>query len=275
MHPNRIIISILSIALVAAIVYISVITLDRNTLNTKIESVESKQAVAQAQLDVFRNKLASAQSELKSTQVALASTQSDLDSTKQTLTAKQIELTATKQALGSIDTDIASMKSELDSIKKTLASTQAALEDSEGTIELYKHTLGINVYSGVQPPYDKGRLGQVDLVNRSTATNPTWSELMAFLRADPTDDEYYEENQFICGDFAEMLHNNAEAAKIKSAFVAVFFKDKEIGHALNAFKTRDKGLVYVDCTGQTSAQATQDLNASVIYPRGLTEYDCQ
>jgi hypothetical protein len=50
-------------------------------------------------------------------------------------------------------------------------------------------------------------------------------------------------------DFAEMLHNNAEQAGIRAAFVGINFAGKKIGHAINAFQTTDMGLVHVDCTG--------------------------
>ncbi len=212
---------ILGLALVATIVYSIVITGDRNALNTELTSVQSA--------------LASTQADLSSTKQILISTQSELGSTKQTLASTQADLSSTKQTLASTQT-------ELGSTKQTLASTQAELS-------LYKETLGINVFSGEQPPYKKGGLGEMNLISNPIATNPTWRELKAFLLADPTDDKHYWENIFDCGNFAEMLHNNAEAVGIKSAFVAVFFRDAKIGHALNAFKTADKGLVYVDCTG--------------------------
>ena len=51
--------------------------------------------------------------------------------------------------------------------------------------------------------------------------------------------------------------NNAEAAGIKAAFVVVFFSDEEEGHALNAFNTTDRGFAYVDCTGPTLTQQSQ------------------
>ncbi|MFC1974378.1 hypothetical protein ACFLU2_03395, partial [Chloroflexota bacterium] len=90
----------------------------------------------------------------------------------------------------------------------------------------------------------------VSLTDNQEAKNPTFSQLIAFLYNDPTDDEYYSILSFNCTGFAEMLHNNAEAAGIKAAFVAVYFEGEDTGHALNAFVTSDKGLVYVDCTGE-------------------------
>jgi len=113
--------------------------------------------------------------------------------------------------------------------------------------------LGVEVLPYMQDKISKGGIvfprEYVSLTDNPYATNPTWSRLMSFLYSDPTDDEYYNLLTFNCTNFAERLHNNAEAAGIKAAFVTLYFKDQDTGHALNAFTTRDKGLVYVDCTG--------------------------
>jgi len=143
-------------------------------------------------------------------------------------------------------------------------------------------------------PYSKASGSQVCLVNYKNATDPTWSELIAFLESDDTDEHPYSEDSFVCADFAEMLHNNAEASGIKAAWVAVDFKfvlpsvttlpipaptfpsitmapDKKLGygisipgegHALNAFNTTDKGLIYVDCTRDFSSPIIAELTDS-------------
>jgi hypothetical protein len=74
---------------------------------------------------------------------------------------------------------------------------------------------------------------------------------------DETDEIIYEDDVFVCGDFAEMLHNNAEEEGIRTAFVVIHFVGEEIGHTCNAFNTTDRGLVFIDCTGSE----TGDLNA--------------
>jgi len=91
----------------------------------------------------------------------------------------------------------------------------------------------------------------IELVNNPDATNPTYADLIAFIMYDTTDtNSYIEEGPgaYVCADFAEDVHNNAEAAGIRAAWVAVEFEGDEEGHALNAFETTDKGLVYIDCT---------------------------
>ena len=61
----------------------------------------------------------------------------------------------------------------------------------------------------------------------------------------------------MCADFAERLHNDAEMAGIRCAFVTV--DTSEGFHALNAFQTTDQGLIYVDDTGLMAG--TYSLNA--------------
>jgi len=87
-----------------------------------------------------------------------------------------------------------------------------------------------------------------EIHNNSDAVDPTWEQLKMFLYSDKTDELRYS-GSFVCGDFAVTLHDNAEAAGIKAAIVAVDFGDSSAGHALNAFNTTDKGLLYIDDVG--------------------------
>ncbi len=90
------------------------------------------------------------------------------------------------------------------------------------------------------------------ITNNATAADPTFAALVAFIRADATDARKYIEGAFVCADFAEALHNNAEAAGIRAAWVSLDFEGTAKGHALNAFETSDRGLVFIDCTNSSS-----------------------
>ena len=81
------------------------------------------------------------------------------------------------------------------------------------------------------------------LHNNPNAKDPSWEELLKFLRNDKTDQQPYIIGSFVCADFAETLHNNAEKAGIRAAYVSVK------NHALNAFNTTDRGMIYVDGGG--------------------------
>ena len=99
---------------------------------------------------------------------------------------------------------------------------------------------------------------RIALINNNQADEPTYSELVAFIQADPTDQARYTDS-YQCGDFAETFHNNAEKSGIKAAWVAL----DGINHACNAVQTSDKGLVFVDCTGTPSGGECYDTTVSV------------
>lgn len=89
---------------------------------------------------------------------------------------------------------------------------------------------------------------RIILYNNMSAKDPSYEELKTFLKADLTDSTPYDNDSFVCSDYAEAVHNNAEKYGIRSAYVAVYFYERVEGHACNVFNTTDKGLVFVDCT---------------------------
>ena len=131
--------------------------------------------------------------------------------------------------------------------------------------------LGDNVelFYGVQPPYVEGPTGvNIQLVDNDTAKDVTWDYLMQFILEDLTDESPYVQDLQMCGSFAETLHNNAEAAGIRASWVSIDILGEEIGHALNAFVTTDRGLVFVDCTGEDSSSVV-----AVGVEAGACDYD--
>ena len=93
----------------------------------------------------------------------------------------------------------------------------------------------------------------IQLINNDDAVNPTYDELVIFITTDDTNTLPYIKDgpeAFVCSDFAERLHNNAEVAGIKAGWVSIDYADGSIGHAVNVFETSDMGLVFIDCTGE-------------------------
>jgi len=99
-------------------------------------------------------------------------------------------------------------------------------------------------------PYAKANGEPITLINYRDSTKPTFRELRRFLEKDKTNEQLYSEFSFICGDYAEQVHNNAEAQGIKAGVAIIKFKNTLTPHAINVFDTKDAGTVYVDCTGE-------------------------
>jgi hypothetical protein len=92
-----------------------------------------------------------------------------------------------------------------------------------------------------------GRL--INLETNPNATNPTWQELLNFLKQCKVDQTPYDPQNFASGEYAEKLYNYSESAGIRAAFVVTYLYNNSTPHALNAYQTTDKGLVFVDASG--------------------------
>ena len=115
----------------------------------------------------------------------------------------------------------------------------------------------------------------VKLLNSTTAHDPeSLEQIYNFLRRDRTDELPYEPGRFVCADFAERLHNQAEAAGLRCAYVTLDFASGEM-HASNAFRLRNGTMVFVDCTnsrgnGKTRGPASHDTLVQVEVGRPYT-----
>jgi hypothetical protein len=88
-------------------------------------------------------------------------------------------------------------------------------------------------------------IGNIQKIDNSQAVDVSYAELMEFLdncHAIQIDEP------LSCADYAGDLHNEAEARGIRAAIVLVHEKGLPLFyfHAINAFNTTDKGMVYVD-----------------------------
>ena len=187
----------------------------------------------------------------------------NLAQTRSELSVLRIEKEALEINLATAEDTLAETEEDLASAQQELSSCELSLDSLESELELYKDTWGSVVSSGVQPPYR-----DADVVNRETASNPTWSKLLDFLLMDETDEHAYVPGVYMCGDFARDVHNNAERAGIRAAYVVVELAGDD--HALNAFKTTDRGLVFIDCTGLLASQSGPS-NCDKIVDVGLGE----
>lgn len=88
----------------------------------------------------------------------------------------------------------------------------------------------------------------VVICNNINAHNPTWNELIAFLKADRTNDQLCVPGSFSCAEYSVMLHDNAEAKDIRAALVLMEINRDggTLYHSLNAFDVVNDGLVFID-----------------------------
>lgn len=96
---------------------------------------------------------------------------------------------------------------------------------------------------GYQSGYDVGL--KESLAGSSIRRNPTYQEMKEFLVQDGTDSKTYIKGQYVCSDFATDVNNNAEAKGIRCAVVELRYPN-DFAHAIVAFETTDKGLIFIE-----------------------------
>ncbi len=231
---------------------------------------------AQDTLDDTRATLAQVQVEQQDTAASLEETRNELtattatlEQTLQTLAEQQREAEKYSQLYEDAADELDDTQEQLDSVEDRLAESekenqelQVLYQEIQEKLDLYEDTLGTQVFSGVTPPYNTGYLADLSLADNASAHNPTYKELLDFLYEDATDQNLYVDDVYMCGSFARDLHNNAEAHGIRAAFVAIHFYN-ELPHAINAFKTTDRGLVFIDVTGTREPSPVSRLDTKV------------
>jgi len=81
----------------------------------------------------------------------------------------------------------------------------------------------------------------------TTLHDPSFMEMLEFLRLDKTDQKFYSYPSYVCHDFASDVKRNAFNAGLKCFYVTLDFPPSaDGGHAIVAFNTTDRGMQYVE-----------------------------
>ena len=180
----------------------------------------------------------------------------DLGLTRGALSTTQAQLGAAQNELGTAKGELDATKAGLEATTARLATTEAKLKTTEGTLHSTETELAsaLDTASTVRSELDEKEAELADLQTSYdglmaghgyTIKDPTYKEMMSFISDDDTDKAEYIVDEYECTDFATRLCNNAEEKGIRCAYVSIKFPGGK-GHAIVAFNTIDKGLVYIE-----------------------------
>jgi hypothetical protein len=223
------------------------------TLN-RINSIQSDLQTAKNTLDEQNRTLNDNQITISDLRLQIEEKDSHTDNLTESVKTSKSLLEKTTSELDNMTSELDLTKNQLRSCKQELYDTKLQLDGANIKIKLMQDTFGDAIYGklpmvAITDGTINDSLRFFKMMRNFEAVNPTWEQLMSFLQKDKTDQKPYVEGLYTCGNFAEDVFNAAETQGIRAAIVCIRFKDSGIGHALNAFKTTDKGLVFIDCTG--------------------------
>jgi cell division protein FtsB len=268
----------LSIVLVAVVAFVVYYYIQTSTTiandNQLISSLQTQTASQQNEIAAYKTQVATLTDEntsYSSQVVALqrdngslntqvASLQSDKSDLQKSVATYASQVTTLQNQNGSLQT-------QTNTLQTQLTQANAKYDATSKQLALYQDTYGSVVASGVQPNADR-----MNLVNNAAATMPTWNQLQSFILADKTDKTTYVLDSYDCKDFSRDVHNNAEKAGIRAGVALISFQNEAVGHACDVFKTADKGLVFVDCTGPAAGQNTSISRDRTVAVKIGTDY---
>ncbi|MBN2463560.1 MAG: hypothetical protein JXB43_08205 [Dehalococcoidia bacterium] len=110
---------------------------------------------------------------------------------------------------------------------------------SQGKSEGYDDGYKSGYEAGLKPSAEQ------KISSSYTPRNPTYQEMKNFIAQDTTNSNKYNEDEYVCTDFAAGVNNNADAAGIRCAILDIFYPEG-YGHTIVAFETTDRGLIFVE-----------------------------
>jgi hypothetical protein len=120
------------------------------------------------------------------------------------------------------------MQAQLTDVEIELAASKELTESLEDTL------------SNLQANYNRLTTGYGYVLR-----DPSYQEIKDFLEQDETSEQEYLRNEYICVDFAANVKANAAEEGIRCAYVVIEYLGTN-GHAIVAFDTTDRGLVYIE-----------------------------
>ncbi len=171
-------------------------------------------AVLAAALLLLGQELADTRTLLAYTQGHLVEAETDLRSTQTNLVAAETELTDTQGDLAQVTTALRVASERIASLESALANLHV---NYERLTDGYGYVL----------------------------QDPTYEMVMAFLAEDDTSANPYDVHAYNCTDFSADVKANAAKQGIRCAYVNIYFPDGR-GHAIVAFDTTDKGLIFIE-----------------------------
>jgi hypothetical protein len=138
------------------------------------------------------------------------------------------ELDRAQNSLLLVDNDLKAMQAQLATVEIELNASKELTESVEDTL------------SNLQANYDRLTTGYGYILR-----DPSYQEMKDFLEQDETSEQEYLRNEYICVDFAANVKANAANEGIRCAYVVIEYLGTN-GHAIVAFDTTDRGLVYIE-----------------------------
>jgi hypothetical protein len=189
------------------------------------------------QLSATKDNLAFTESQLAGTKTELTTAQDNLDTTQDQLLVTENELVSAKSSLAATESLLISTQGQLTTAQNELASTKSSL--------IASYIQQANLQTSLTTAQSQITDLQTQLASTNILADPTYAAMQSFMNSDKTNQNTYNVNTYNCVNFSADVIANAVKQHIRCAFINIDFPGTT-GHAIIAFNTTDKGMVYIE-----------------------------
>jgi hypothetical protein len=172
--------------------------------------------------------------ELNEIQNTLRRVESELGTARRQWADAEHELNETQNTLRRVENELGTAQTQWAAAEAELAIVKIELTTSTELIESLNATL-----SNLQVNYARLTTGYGYVLR-----DPSYQEMREFLARDKIDKREYIIDEYMCHHFSVDVKANAVKEGIRCAYVLIEFP--EIAHAIVAFYTTDRGLVFIE-----------------------------
>jgi predicted nucleic acid-binding Zn-ribbon protein len=225
------------------------------TLQFNISGLQSEIASLNNEKDALENQVSTLQANISSLQTEVTALENEKSTLEMQISALQANISDLQSDVGSLDNDKADLEAQVAGLQSEIASLnneKDALENQVSTLQANISSLQTEIASledevieSYQLGYDAGYAQGVEDGPGSGwyIRDPTYSEAIAFIISDRTNEKEYTED-YVCYDFTADFNTNAFQMGYRCGFVYIEFSDS--AHAIACFNTTDEGLIYVE-----------------------------
>ena len=211
-------------------------------VEAELGTTRAELVTEEIELSTTKGLVESLRAELGTAEIELSTVEAELGTTRAELGTAEIELNTAKGLVDSLRAELGTAEIELNTVEAELFTTRAELETAEielNRTEEFVESLEATL-SNLQVNYDRLTTGYGYVLR-----DPSYQEMKDFLARDETSRQEYVPGEYTCVDFAKDVKANAAEEGIRCVYVIIEYRGGG-GHAIVAFDTTDRDLVYVE-----------------------------
>jgi len=219
---------------------------EKIALENQVSTLQANITSLQTEVTALENEKSTLETQISALQVIISDFQSEIGTLNNDRIVLEAQVASLQSEITSLNNEETVLENQVSTLQANITSLQTEITSLENeVIESFDLGYAEGETEGYQVGYDDGyEQGVEDGAGSGWyIRDPTYSEAIAFIISDRTDQNEYTDD-YVCYDFTADFNTNAFQMGYRCGFVYIEFPDS--AHAIACFNTTDRGLIYVE-----------------------------